>query len=59
MNHTGWQCPKCMKVYAPSQLECSFCNEDKNTLKQESQEVALVNLDEVVPPRDSHPPILS
>lgn len=22
----GWTCPKCGKVYAPSQIECSPCN---------------------------------
>lgn len=24
--NTGWICPKCQKVWAPSMLECSACN---------------------------------
>lgn len=24
--NTGWICPKCQKVWAPSMLECTACN---------------------------------
>ena len=24
---TGWQCPKCLRVYAPSVTECARCND--------------------------------
>ena len=26
MKNTGWICPKCQRVYAPTQTECAACN---------------------------------
>lgn len=29
MKEHGWICPKCGRVYAPRQPECTPCNKDK------------------------------
>ena len=34
---TGWQCPKCHRIYSPSTAECSQCNFDVRTAEIEAE----------------------
>jgi hypothetical protein len=35
---SGWECPKCGRVYSPAVKECHWCNEEKNLTGVETGE---------------------
>lgn len=54
MNYTigpisyGWCCPKCGRVYSPTQMMCLFCNGDKSVQPNTSpQGFTLATSDEI------------
>ena len=40
---TGWVCPKCKRIMAPTMVECIYCNKDIGSVKQSNTDKTITN----------------
>ena len=41
---TGWVCPKCKRIMAPTMVECIYCNKDIGSIKQSNTAKTITNM---------------